>query len=50
MTDNRNREFIRSHIGPSIDEQKQILSYLGLTSLDEFIKKLDDNDIRHKGI
>ena len=40
MTDNRNREFIRRHIGPSIDEQKQMLSYLGFNSLDEFIKKI----------
>ena len=40
MTDNRNREFIRRHIGPSIEEQKQMLSYLGFNSLDEFIKKL----------
>ena len=40
MTDNRNREFIRRHIGPSINEQKQMLSYLGFNSLDEFIKKI----------
>ena len=40
MTDNRNREFIRRHIGPSIEEQKQMLSYLGFNSLDEFIKKI----------
>ena len=40
MTDNRNREFIRRHIGPSINEQKQMLSYLGFSSLDEFIKKI----------
>ncbi len=40
MTDNRNREFIRRHIGPSVEEQKQMLSYLGFNSLDEFIKKI----------
>ena len=40
MTDNRNREFIRRHIGPSSEEQKQMLSYLGFNSLDEFIKKI----------
>src|SRR6056300_531669 len=40
MTDNRNREFIRRHIGPSINEQKQMLSYLGFKSLDEFIEKI----------
>ena len=40
MTDNRNREFIRRHIGPSVEEQKQMLSYLGFNSLDEFVKKI----------
>jgi glycine dehydrogenase len=40
MTDNRNKEFIRRHIGPSVEEQKQMLSYLGFNSLDEFIKKI----------
>src|SRR6056300_612888 len=40
MTDNRNREFIRRHIGPSSEEQKQMLSHLGFNSLDEFIKKI----------
>ena len=43
MTDNRNREFIRRHIGPSVEEQKQMLSYLGFNSLDEFIKKVTSN-------
>ena len=40
MTDNRNKEFIRRHIGPSSDEQKKMLTYLGCNTLDEFIKKL----------
>ena len=40
MTDKRNKEFIRRHIGPSSDEQKKMLSYLGYDSLDEFIKKI----------
>ena len=39
MTDHRNKEFIRRHIGPSVEEQKKMLSYLGFNSLDEFIKK-----------
>ena len=40
MTDKRNKEFIRRHIGPSSEEQKKMLSYLGYDSLDEFIKKI----------
>ena len=40
MTDYRNKEFIRRHIGPSVEEQKKMLSYLGFNSLDEFIKKI----------
>ena len=40
MTDNRNKEFIRRHIGPSSDEQKKMLTYLGCNTLDEFIKKI----------
>ena len=40
MTDNRNKEFIRRHIGPSQAEQQEMLSYLGFNSLDEFIKKI----------
>jgi glycine dehydrogenase len=40
MTDQRNKEFIRRHIGPSVEEQKKMLSYLGFNSLDEFIKKI----------
>ena len=40
MTDHRNKEFIRRHIGPSVEEQKKMLSYLGFNSLDEFIKKI----------
>ena len=34
MTDKRNKEFIRRHIGPSSEEQKKMLSYLGYDSLD----------------
>ena len=33
MTDNRNKEFIRRHIGPSSDEQKKMLAYLGYAIL-----------------
>ena len=40
MTDNRNKEFIRRHIGPSSFDQNKMLSYLGFNSLDEFIKKI----------
>ena len=40
MTDHRNKEFIRRHIGPSSEEQKKMLSYLGYNSLEEFIKKI----------
>ena len=40
MTDNRNKEFIRRHIGPSSSDQNKMLSYLGFNSLDEFIKKM----------
>ena len=40
MTDKRNKEFIRRHIGPSSEEQKKMLSYLGYDYLDEFIKKI----------
>ena len=40
MTDNRNKEFIRRHIGPSSSDQNKMLSYLGFNSLDEFIKKI----------
>ena len=40
MTDNRNKEFIRRHIGPSSEEQKKMLAYLGYDSLDKFIKKI----------
>ena len=40
MTDHRNKEFIRRHIGPSSEDQKKMLSYLGYNSLEEFIKKI----------
>ena len=48
MTDNRNKEFIRRHIGPSSDEQKKMLAYLGYDSLDEFIKKIVPEKILEK--
>ena len=48
MTDNRNKEFIRRHIGPSLDEQKKMLAYLGYDSLDEFIKKIVPEKILEK--
>ena len=48
MTDNRNKEFIRRHIGPSSEEQKKMLSYLGSNSLDEFIKKIVPEKILEK--
>ena len=48
MTDNRNKEFIRRHIGPSSDERKKMLAYLGYDSLDEFIKKIVPEKILEK--
>ena len=48
MTDNRNKEFIRRHIGPSSDEQKKMLTYLGCNTLDEFIKKIVPEKILEK--
>ena len=40
MTAHRNKELIRRHIGPSREDQKKMLSYLGYNSLEEFIKKI----------
>jgi len=40
MSDHRNKEFIRRHIGPSKEEQNKMLAYLGFNSLDELIKKI----------
>ena len=48
MTDNRNKEFIRRHIGPSLEEQKKMLAYLGYDSLDKFIKKIVPEKILEK--
>ena len=48
MTDNRNKEFIRRHIGPSSEEQKKMLAYLGYDSLDKFIKKIVPEKILEK--
>ena len=46
--DNRNKEFIRRHIGPSSEEQKKMLAYLGYDSLDKFIKKIVPEKILEK--
>jgi len=32
MSDHRNKEFIRRHIGPSKEEQNKMLAYLGFNS------------------
>ena len=40
MSDNRSIEFIQRHIGPSEDDQNKMLSYLGHSSMEEFINKI----------
>ncbi|GMG87418.1 aminomethyl-transferring glycine dehydrogenase [Biformimicrobium ophioploci] len=42
-------EFIHRHIGPSPDEQKKMLSYLGYDSLDALIDDVVPQTIRTKG-
>ena len=40
MSDNRSIEFIQRHIGPSEDDQNKMLSYLGHSSMEEFINNI----------
>ncbi|MEK9959059.1 MAG: aminomethyl-transferring glycine dehydrogenase [Pelagibacteraceae bacterium] len=48
MTDNRSKEFIQRHIGPSVEDQKKMLSYLGYNSFEEFIGKIVPASITEK--
>ena len=41
-----NQEFIQRHIGPDVAETEQMLSYLGLSSLDELLEQTVPNKIR----
>ncbi|QRN40588.1 MAG: aminomethyl-transferring glycine dehydrogenase [Neisseriaceae bacterium] len=43
------QDFISRHIGSSLDEQKEMLSVLGFTSLDDFINQVIPPSIRFKG-
>ncbi len=48
MSDIRSSEFIQRHIGPSEKDQKNILQYLGYSSMDKFIESIVPSSIREK--
>jgi len=46
IKNNSMKSFIHRHIGLSIDEEKEILSFLGFDSINKFINKVIPNSIR----
>ena len=38
MIDNTSKEFIKRHIGPSVDEQSKMLQHVGYSSLEDLMK------------
>ena len=42
-------EFIQRHIGPSKDEQAEMLTDLGLTSVDELVRQVVPDSILLRG-
>ena len=42
-------DFVNRHIGPSIEQQTQMLSDLGLSSIDELVRKIVPDSILLRG-
>ena len=50
MIDDNSKEFIKRHIGPSVDEQSKMLQHVGYSSLEDLMKNTVPEKILLRGI